>query len=315
MVGRLHSSEVSKLEALPTRRSLLSLCGTLAATRLSQPRDTEVERGRAGTGPLTIGKRLFAKLRPSFTRHWLLSLSATQNPTFLRGQRGEVSKMPAAPKKIAIWIMYGSGRRLLQSGLSRATGTVNVHPLVFSKVCHVDGKKGSLYRYLYRLRGPMLVMRLAIAKGKWHFLRLGDKGRFVLLPLVVFFYPAFSRRCCRSHKHPSISFCTDLRTFYLTFADVDSRHSDDSCNSDIHNRAADALRFGDMYVVLMGLVMSASDHTLHGSYYTHALQHIPSSPFAASSLRVLLMMPTEHMKLELTIHWLELFSFGCTTIP
>ncbi|KHE80818.1 hypothetical protein GE21DRAFT_1290404 [Neurospora crassa] len=72
--------------------------------------------------------------------------------------------MPAAPKKIAIWIMYGSGRRLLQSGLSRATGTVNVHPLVFSKVCHVDGKKGSLYRYLYRLRGPMLVMRLAIVR-------------------------------------------------------------------------------------------------------------------------------------------------------
>lgn len=33
MVGRLHSCEVSKLEALPTRRSLLSLCGTLAATR------------------------------------------------------------------------------------------------------------------------------------------------------------------------------------------------------------------------------------------------------------------------------------------
>lgn len=61
-------------------------------------------------------------------------------------------KVPAAPKEIAVWIMYGSGQRLLQSGLSRATGTVNVHPLVFSKVCHVDGKKGSLYRYLYRLK-------------------------------------------------------------------------------------------------------------------------------------------------------------------
>ncbi|KAK3499730.1 uncharacterized protein B0T23DRAFT_401265 [Neurospora hispaniola] len=235
MVGRLHSCEPP-------------LCGTLAATRLSDPRDTEVERGRTGTGPLAIGK----------------------NPTFL-----------PAPKEIAIWIMYGSGQMLLQSGLSRATGTVNVHPLVFSKVCHVDGKKGSLYRYLYRLKDN--------ANGKWHFLRLDDKGRFVLLPLVVFFYPAFSR-CCRSHEYPSISFCTDFRTFYPTFADVDSRHSDDSCNSDIHNRAADALRCGDMYIVLMGIVMSASDHTLHGS------------PFTASSV-------------QLTIDWLELFSSGCITLP